>query len=72
MTKPKALDVAESFLLDWDMEAVSSRYSAQRLLETLEAKGYYICRMDGGVHTGSCPTCGCAPCAIGETVIQEK
>lgn len=27
----------------------------------LEEAGFIICRMGGGVHTGSCPTCGCEP-----------
>lgn len=25
----------------------------------LEAEGYFICKMAEGVHSGSCPTCGC-------------
>lgn len=31
------------------------------ILLALKEAGYVICRMDGGVHTGTCPTCGCKP-----------
>lgn len=37
------------------------RYPADVVIEQLLAAGYYIVRMPGGVHEGTCPTCGCEP-----------
>lgn len=33
----------------------------QAAFAALAAAGFHICRLDGGVHDGACPTCGCEP-----------
>lgn len=42
------------------------------VMKALNDAGFFICRMDGGVHQGTCPTCGCAPVSVGESADQEK
>jgi hypothetical protein len=52
---------------DARLEDVLSAYiddcgsGARPFLEDLAAIGYFICQMSGGVHSGTCPTCGCRP-----------
>ncbi len=45
-----------------------NHHVADLMLTALLAEGYHLCRLDGGVHTGSCPTCGCAPVQTSEGV----
>lgn len=38
-----------------------NQHLAELMIGALKAEGYHLCRLDGGVHAGSCPTCGCEP-----------
>lgn len=50
-----------------------NHHLADLMIVALEAEGYHLCRLDGGVHEGSCPTCGCEPVSVGQqSVVKDQ
>lgn len=50
-------------------EHAFQNYSREGFVKMMERylEGRFICKLDGGVHTGQCPTCGCE---VAETICE--
>lgn len=58
--KPNLLNEPASSIKLWKEDAYPiARAALTAAAQVRERAGVYLCRMPGGIHGGSCPTCGC-------------
>lgn len=48
-------------LIDDILSAYNENHTGEEIRASLAKRGYAVCLMAGGSHSGYCPTCGCEP-----------